>query len=105
MNTFRRAVVLAVTVVSVFATPTFAQDAWPMDSGDFVEVSAIKIDDGHTLDYLNHITGLWRKGQDFSKAQGWISSYEVMMNTHPRKGEPDVYLLVRFRAWSMPPKS
>jgi hypothetical protein len=73
-----------------------AQDAYPMDEGDLVDLSAIQIDDGHTVDYLNHVTGLWRKGQEFSKSQGWITSYEVMMNMHPRKGEPDIYLLVRY---------
>lgn len=96
MRAIRRAAVLAASLSFAFATPAMAQDAFPMDLGDFVEVSAISIDDGHTLDYLNHLTGLWKKGQDFAKAQGWITSYEVMTNVHPRKGEPDVYLLVRF---------
>jgi hypothetical protein len=96
MTLIRRAAMLAATLSLAFSTPALAQDAWPMDQGDFVEFAAIQIDDGHTLDYLNHVTGLWRKGQDFAKAQGWITSYEVMTNVYPRKGEPDVYLLVRF---------
>lgn len=96
MKAIRRAAVLAATLSLALATPALAQDAWPMDNGDFVELSAIQIDDGHTLDYLNHLTGLWKKGQDFAKAQGWITGYEVMMNVYPRKGEPDVYLIVRF---------
>ena len=96
MTIFRRAALLAATMSLAFAAPALAQDVWPMDQADFVEVSAIDIDDGHTLDYLNHVTGQWRKGQDFAKAQNWITSYEVMSNVYPRKGEPDVYLLVRF---------
>lgn len=95
MRIARRAAVLAACFSFAFATPSIAQDAYPMDMGDFVEISAIQIDDGHTVEYLNHVVGLWRRGQDFAKSQGWISSYEVMTNVHPRKGEPDIYLVVR----------
>jgi hypothetical protein len=95
MNIARRAAILAASLSFAFATPVLAQDAYPMDQGDFVEISAIQIDDGHTVDYLNHVTGLWRRGQEFAKSQGWITSYEVMANVHPRKGEPDVYLITR----------
>jgi hypothetical protein len=66
-----------------------------MDQGDYVEISGIQVDDGHSLDYLNHVAGLWRKGQEFAKSQGWITSYEAMTNVHARKGEPDIYLIVR----------
>ena len=78
-----------------FAAPALAQDAYPMNQGDYVELSGITIDDGHTIDYLNHVAGLWRRGQEYAKSQGWITSYEVMANAFPRKGEPDIYLIVR----------
>jgi hypothetical protein len=77
------------------AVPALAQDGYPMDTGDYVEVSGIEVADGHDLDYLNHIAGLWRRGQEFSKSQGWITSYEAMVNIYPRKGEPNIYLLIR----------
>ncbi|MEZ5742174.1 MAG: hypothetical protein R3D89_00195 [Sphingomonadaceae bacterium] len=85
-----------------FAVPqaASAQDAWPMESGDWVEVAGIHVDDGHGLDYANHIAGQWRKGQDFAKAQGWISNYQVMTNPFPRKGEPDVYLITWFPSFA-----
>lgn len=67
-----------------------------MDQGDYVEIGGIQIDDGHSVDYLNHVAGLWKKGQDFAKSQGWITSYEVMSNVYGRKGEPDIYLITRF---------
>lgn len=95
MNTFRRAALLAATMTLAFAAPAIAQDAYPMDLGDYVELSAITIDDGHSVDYLNHVAGMWRRGQDYARSQGWITSYEVMTNAFPRKGEPDIYLLVR----------
>ena len=95
MNLVRHAALLATTFSLGLVGPALAQDAYPMDQGDYVELSAIQIDDGHSVDYLNHVTGMWRRGQDFAKAQGWISSYEVMSNVYPRKGEPDIYLVIR----------
>ncbi|MFM5930906.1 MAG: hypothetical protein ACKOPQ_08365 [Novosphingobium sp.] len=96
MKIVRHAAFAAASLCLAFSAPALAQSAYPMDQGDFVEISAISVDDGHNLDYLNHVAGMWRKGQDFAKSQGWITSYEVMSNVHPRKGEPDIYLIVRF---------
>ncbi|AKM11609.1 hypothetical protein AB433_06740 [Croceicoccus naphthovorans] len=80
-----------------------AQDSeWPMTSGEYVDVAGISIDDGHGLDYAKFLAATWRKGQEFAKSQGWITGYEVMYNVHPRKGEPDVYLLTRFVKWATP---
>lgn len=36
----------------------------------------------------------WRADQEFAKSKGWIKSYSVLSNVHPRKGEPDLYLVV-----------
>jgi hypothetical protein len=96
MNVLRRAAVLAATIALGFATPALADDPWPNDTADYVEVSAISVDDGHMLHYMQHLAGQWRKGQDFAKAQGWISGYEILVNVHPRAGEPDLYLVTRF---------
>jgi hypothetical protein len=96
MNTVRRAAVLAASVALAFATPALAQNEWPYEPGNYVEVSGIEVDDGHSLEYAKHLSGLWRKGQDFARAQGWITGYEILENVHPRNGEPDIYLLSRF---------
>jgi len=95
MNLVRRAAIAAALLSLATTTPALADDGWPMDLGDYVELSAITIEDGHTLDYLNHLTGMWQRGQEFARSQGWITSYEVLSNPYPRKGEPDLYLLVR----------
>lgn len=79
-----------------------AQDEMPFISGEYVEVSGIKIDDGHGLDYANHLAGMWRKGQAFAMEQGWITGYEVLVNSFPREGEPDVYLITRWTEWETP---
>ncbi len=79
-----------------------AQSAWPVTSGDYVEVGMIKVDDGHSLEYMNHLASAWRKSQDFAKAQGWISGYQIWWNSHPRDGEADVYLITWFPRMTTP---
>ena len=79
-----------------FAAPAAAQSAWPVDPGDYVEMGMIKVDDGHGLDYANYLADGWRKAQDFAKAQGWITDYQIWTNVNPRDGEADVYLVTWF---------
>lgn len=80
------------------ATPqvALAQDQFPVEGGDYVDVGMIKIDDGHALDYANFLADKWRKDQDFAKSQGWISNYQIWVNQFPRDGEADVYLITWF---------
>jgi hypothetical protein len=96
MNIMRHAALLAASATLAFSAPVMAQDEYPLVGGDWVEVSGIDIADGHSLDYANHLAGMWRKGQDFAKSQGWITDYEILANVHPRVGEPDLYLMTRF---------
>jgi hypothetical protein len=97
MNAFRKAAVLAASLSLAFAAPALAQTD-PMMGGDFVDVSAISIDDGHYLDYANHLAGMWRANQEYAKSQGWITGYEVLANVNKRAGEPDLILVVRFKS-------
>ncbi len=96
MKAFRCAALAAASLTLAFAAPAMADDPWPVESGDYVEVSMIAVDDGADLQYMNHLAGQWRKGQDFAKAQGWISGYEILANQNKRPGEPDYYLITRF---------
>jgi hypothetical protein len=45
---------------------------------------------------MQYLAGQFRKGQDFAKAQGWITDYEILVNVNKRPGEPDYYLVTRF---------
>jgi hypothetical protein len=94
----------AATAGLAFAMPqaASAQSAWPIVSGDYVEVGMIKVDDGHALDYANFLAGQWRKSSDFSRAQGWITDYQIWYNTNPRSGEGDIYLVTWFPKMSTP---
>lgn len=99
MKTIRSALAAITLATASFAiaAPALAQaDEYPTVPGDYVEVSMIKIKDGHDLDYANHLAGLWRKGQDYSKAQGWITDYQIWTNSNAREGEADVFLITWF---------
>ena len=96
MRTLRLAAIAAVTLAFTAPFAAQAQSAWPTKPAEYVEVSGIEVDDGHGLDYANHLAGQWRKGQDYAMQQGWITGYEILTNEHARDGEPDIYLLTRF---------
>ncbi len=80
------------------ASPALSQekDPYPFDPGEYVEVTGIDLDDGADLKYANWLAGEWRTNEDFAVSQGWLNSYEILVNTHPRVGEPDLYLIRRF---------
>ena len=97
MKMLNRVAIAAASLTLAFATPAFAQTSDPFVGGDYVEVSSVTIDDGHYLDYANFLAATWRAQQDFGKAQGWITGYEVLGNANKRPGEPDLILVTRFK--------
>jgi hypothetical protein len=78
------------------ATPAIAQN-FPLIGGDYVEVTGVSIDDGHNFDYAQFLAGYWRAQEEYSKSQGWSTSFEILSNVDKRKGEPDLYLVRRFK--------
>ena len=81
------------TGLGVVASRALASD-WPMVPGDFYEVTGVHLKDGGALAYANFLATEWKADQEFAKSKGWIKSYMVMGNVYPRKGEPDLYLVV-----------
>jgi hypothetical protein len=78
------------------ATPAVAQN-FPLIGGDYVEVTAVTIDDGHSLDYAQFLAGYWKSQEEYAKSQGWTTGFEILSNVDKRKGEPDLYLVRRFK--------
>ena len=74
------------------AVPAVAQDL-PLVGGDYWDVTAIKIDDGHFGDYADFLVSDSRKQNEFAKSKGWIKAYYILSNNNPRKDEPDLYLV------------
>ena len=92
---------LVPAIALALASPAVAQE-YPVVPGDYVTVSMISVEDGHDLEYANHLAGMWRKGQDFAVKQGWISGYEIQTNENKRAGEPDYFLITRFAKFADP---
>lgn len=101
MKSVRFAAMAAVALACAAPVAVSAQQ-YPVVPGDYVSVSMISVDDGHDLEYINHLAGLWRKGQDFAVKQGWITGYEILTNEYKRPGEPDYYLITRFAKFADP---
>ena len=72
--------------------PAAAQNL-PLVGGDYWDVTSVKIDDGHFADYADFLVNKARKQNEFAKSKGWIKAYYILSNNHPRKDEPDLYLV------------
>ncbi len=93
------AALVAAPLAMTCPAPAAAQN-YPLDYGDFSDVTGIDILDGGGIEYANYLATEWRKSQEFAKSRGWISDYRVYSNMYPREGEPDLYLMVTYA--SMP---
>ncbi|QIG54767.1 hypothetical protein G6N82_11910 [Altererythrobacter sp. BO-6] len=102
MNKLRISCLAAAALIAASPQLALAQDAYPMEPAEYVEVAAIHIDDGYGLKYAQHLATVWRASQDYAVKQGWITGYEVLVNTHAREGEPNLYLLTRFEKFETP---
>ncbi len=92
----RKLVLAAVAAgMMTWAIPAAAQEL-PLKSGDFWDVGAITIDDGHVGDYSDFLAGQYRKNMEFQKTKGWIKGYYILSNVNKRAGEPDLYLVTIF---------
>ena len=91
----RGVLVLMLCVVSA-ALPTRALAAsdFPLTPGDYWEMTGVHLKDGGALAYSNFLATEWKADQEFAKSKGWIKSYMVLSNAYPRKGEPDLYLII-----------
>lgn len=90
------AILTAVSAAALtFAAPAAAQNS-PLMPGEYWEVAAIDIEDGQNLTYANWLASEWRRFNEYSKSQGWISDYKILVNVHNRNDEGDVYLITKF---------
>jgi hypothetical protein len=90
----RAVLVLTLLLSSLTLAKSASADKYPVVSGDYWEVSGIKLKDGGAFAYAKFLADEWRKDQEFAKSKGWIKGYKVLNNPYPRHGEPDLYLVV-----------
>jgi hypothetical protein len=79
----------------LWTVPASSQEL-PLKSGNFWDVAAITIDDGHFSQYADYLAGQYRKQMEFQKSKGWIKGYYILANNNKRAGEPDLYLITVF---------
>ena len=81
-----------------FAGPNLAAaQENPFIGGDYVEVTGVSVDDGHFLDYANFLSGFYKSQEEYAVQQGWQTSWEILANINKRQGEPDLYLVRRYK--------
>jgi hypothetical protein len=94
-KTFLSGLLAAVFMAASITAPTPARATdYPMTAGDFWEVTGVHLKDGGGLAYAKFLASQWKADQDFAKSKGWIKGYMVLANAYPRKGEPDLYLVI-----------
>ncbi len=91
-NVIKGVVFCVFSVVSI--QNVYADDhAPPFIGGMYWEVTGIKLADGGGLKYAKWLASEWRKNMDYAVSEGWLSSYDILSNVHPRADEPDIYLI------------
>jgi len=94
-KTVVRALLAAMFISMSVTVATRAQASdYPMTQGDYWEVTGVHLKGGGGLAYAKFLASEWKADQDFAKSKGWIKGYMVLANAYPRKGEPDLYLIV-----------
>ncbi len=100
MNTFKTLMTAAALAATLpFATSAVAQE-FPLEAGEYMEVSGIYVNDGSEFKYAQHLADNWVRLQEYAKTQGWITDYEILVNVNPREGEPHIYLTTTFAAFA-----
>jgi len=79
----------------LWSLPAASQEL-PLKSGEFWDVQAVTIDDGHFPQYADFLASQYRKNMEFQKSKGWIKGYHIFQNANKRQGEPDLYLVTIF---------
>ncbi|NDV91764.1 hypothetical protein GTH32_11265 [Alteromonas sp. 345S023] len=98
-RTFKLFIVVVAYFIAVTSFNTMA-DERVFKEGNYWEIAAIEVKDGHWLNYGNHLANEWRSSMEFAKSKGWIVDYKVISNLHPRDGEASLYLLTIFTDWA-----
>lgn len=96
MKTLKTMIAVTAMALTVpMAAPAAAQE-FPLEPGEYSEVSGIFVNDGAEFRYAQHLADVWVANLEFSKSQGWVTDYKIYANLNPREGEPNIYLMTTF---------
>lgn len=91
----------ALAVSGVCSTAVLAQES-AYQPGTYMVVQGIYVEDGQFENYMDYIADRYRRQQDFSRQQGWITSYRIFSNVNRRHDEPDLYLITEMPRLATP---
>ncbi len=86
------AMMLAVTT----ATSAMAQDS-SYKPGTVWEANRIAVLPGQFENYMDWLSGQWKKIQELGKAEGIVVEYHVLAANNPRAGESDLILIIEYK--------
>ena len=90
------AAAIAAGLAFAVAAPAVAQESSYVP-GTVWQMSQIKTEPGQSENYLDYLSGNWRKQLEFQKKAGYVVSYHVFSVNNARVGEPDLILAVEYR--------
>jgi hypothetical protein len=96
MKLMKSLIIGASMMAATLANPVMAQEA-SYTPGTVWEVGRIDVLPGQFDNYMDWLAGQWKQIHELAKAEGMVVDYHVLVNTHPRDGEPDVILIVEYK--------
>ena len=89
-------IALAALGLATMSAPALAQSS-SYTPGTVWQVSSIKVEPGQFENYMDWLSGNWRKQMEFGKQQGYVVSYHIFSVNNARSGEPDLMLAVEYK--------
>jgi len=86
----------AAMIAATLATPAMAQES-SYKPGSVWQVSRIDVMPGQFENYMDYLSGTWKKIQEAGKAEGVVVDYHVLSLNNARQGEPDLVLIVEYK--------
>ncbi|MEP0189904.1 MAG: hypothetical protein ABJP70_00470 [Erythrobacter sp.] len=96
MKTFKTMIAVTAMALALPMTAPAAAQEFPLEPGEYAEVSGIFVNDGAEFKYAQHLADQWVANLEFAKSKGWVSDYKIYANINPREGEPNIYLMTTF---------
>lgn len=88
--------VLSAMVLLAASSASVAADR-PYKEGPVYEVTAIRTLDGGFDEYMNWLAGPWKQMMEEQKKAGIIMDYEVNLAFPRSPGDPDLYLVTKYK--------
>src|SRR5258705_8087514 len=92
----------AIAAFALLASTSIAAlaDDHAYTEGAVVNVSRIKVLDGHFDDYMKYLDTTWKASQEAAKKAGYIVSYQVVACEARGADDADLLLIITYKNWA-----